>query len=68
MEKFEANKRRDNQKRVSLLNTGWRVLTVWECAMRGRTAWSMEEVVATVEAWLESSSSVGELGGRNELR
>jgi DNA mismatch endonuclease (patch repair protein) len=32
--KFEANVERDRRKALELREAGWRVLTVWECALR----------------------------------
>lgn len=51
-EKFEANVARDKLVRAKLLESGWRVATVWECALR-----KPEQVVTTAErlvSWLES--------------
>src|SRR5438552_7761565 len=36
--KFAANKTRDDKKKAELLKRGWRVLTVWECTLSGKTA------------------------------
>jgi DNA mismatch endonuclease (patch repair protein) len=32
--KFDANAARDSAVRTSLIQDGWRVATVWECALR----------------------------------
>lgn len=34
--KFEANENRDKRIAQSLLNLGWNVIIVWECAIRGK--------------------------------
>lgn len=34
LEKLEANRQRDLAARSSLLEKGWRVITVWECGLR----------------------------------
>ena len=36
--KLAANKARDERKITELGKRGWRVLTVWECSLRGKTA------------------------------
>ena len=36
--KFEENVDRDQRNLIALLNDGWRVMVVWECTLRGRTA------------------------------
>jgi DNA mismatch endonuclease, patch repair protein len=33
-EKFDQNVERDREKERALVNTGWRVLTIWECETR----------------------------------
>ena len=51
-EKFEANVARDSAVCATLLDSGWRVATVWECALR-----KTEQVVTTTELlseWLVS--------------
>jgi DNA mismatch endonuclease (patch repair protein) len=61
-EKFGANRERDDRNRKLLLESGWRVFTVWECALRGRSAKSPAAVVVAVKSWLNSSKQTGEIG------
>lgn len=51
--KFEEIVERDDQARIGLLVTGWRVAIVWECSLGERAG----ETVAGLIGWLESSSS-----------
>lgn len=62
-DKFQANRSRDERNVNVLLESGWRVLTIWECALRGKTAKSSSAVAKIVKAWLESSDDVGEIAG-----
>lgn len=48
-EKFEANMRRDRDAQTALLQSGWRVAIVWECALKSSIA---DKRVAELEAWL----------------
>ncbi|WP_413877168.1 very short patch repair endonuclease [Albidovulum sp.] len=60
--KFGANVARDSAVRGALLATGWRVATIWECALR-----KPEQVsVATdrLSAWLLTEANTLELGER----
>jgi DNA mismatch endonuclease (patch repair protein) len=34
-DKIESNKVRDNKATYNVASSGWRVLTVWECSLRG---------------------------------
>ena len=51
--KFEANVDRDRRKRAELLEAGWRVAVVWECALRkgGEVGTASE-----LEHWLRGNS------------
>ena len=53
--KFDANTERDRRNRHDLLQAGWRVATVWECALRKQAA---VEVAEQLERWLRESSPV----------
>ena len=60
-DKFEANRERDARNVRLLRDQGWRVLTVWECVLKGKTAEPAEDVAGAVKAWLESDETVGEI-------
>ena len=60
--KFEANVARDNAVRKALLDAGWRVATIWECALR-----KPEHVTGATDrlsAWLLTETDTLELGER----
>jgi DNA mismatch endonuclease (patch repair protein) len=50
-EKFAANVARDRVRAEALRQAGWRVATVWECALRGDKA---ERTVGDLDRWLRS--------------
>ncbi|WP_283206506.1 very short patch repair endonuclease [Methylobacterium organophilum] len=63
--KLTANRARDQRVRQALLGTGWRVLTVWECALRGQGRRPLEEVLGECAAFIvESEASSHEVGQR----
>jgi DNA mismatch endonuclease (patch repair protein) len=58
--KFAANMERDEAVRSALLSAGWRVGTVWECALRSESAlWSARDMLV---AWLEGTGLELEVG------
>ena len=60
--KFTANVARDAAVRGKLLKDGWRVATVWECALR-----KPDQIVASIDslsAWLRSEEDHIEIGTR----
>jgi len=59
--KFQANRERDARNVRLLVEQGWRVLTAWECVLKGKTAEPAEHVAEAVKAWLESDETVGEM-------
>jgi DNA mismatch endonuclease (patch repair protein) len=64
--KFEANIARDAAIRTALLDDGWRVATVWECALR-----KPEQVESSTEGlsiWLRSEELQIEIGDDNTRR
>ena len=60
-DKFKANQERDERNVRLLQEQGWRVLTVWECILKGKTAKPVGSVANGVTAWLESDETFGEI-------
>ena len=58
--KFDANVARDSAVRTRLLEDGWRVATVWECALRKPER--MNNAVRTFEEWLLGTEGQLEIG------
>lgn len=56
-EKLEANVERDRRAIDALLASGWRVLTVWECALRGPARLTHAEVCDQAASWITSLQS-----------
>lgn len=53
--KFDANVARDERVAKELEKLGWRVATVWECAIRSR----LPEVASELVAWLGAQHELG---------
>jgi DNA mismatch endonuclease (patch repair protein) len=58
--KFDANIARDSAIRTTLLDDGWRVATVWECALRKQD--QVETAADFLSAWLRSEELQIEIG------
>ena len=50
--KLEANKARDLRILDQLHDAGWRTLTIWECAIKGKYRWSSEQLINAIADWL----------------
>lgn len=44
-QKIAANQVRDIRTREALLASSWRVMTIWECSLRGKGRWTIEAVL-----------------------
>lgn len=62
-DKIDGNRRRDEVTRGRLLGSGWRVGTVWECALKGRGRLPLAEVIEKCENWLRYGACELELRG-----
>jgi DNA mismatch endonuclease (patch repair protein) len=61
-EKFETNRKRDRKNYKSLEECGWRVLVVWECAIKKRKDSELDELGMEVRNWLSSQIQFREIG------
>ena len=58
--KLLANQIRDRRNVEALVETGWRILTVWECALRGADAKSQfDRWMEEVTIWIRSQNISG---------
>ncbi len=64
--KITRNQEKDSETLSGLQNDGWRILTLWECALKGRTRKPLEKVIENVSSWLESSSKSREIKGKKD--
>ena len=55
-QKIDANRKRDGRIRKQLLDSGWRVATTWECAMRGASEAMASRRVTTIARWIRGST------------
>ncbi|WP_171237061.1 very short patch repair endonuclease [Ruegeria sp. HKCCA6837] len=65
-QKIGRNRERDEVQRETLTDLGWRVATVWECALMGRSRLSIDDVGERCMAWLQSGEAALVLRGREE--
>jgi DNA mismatch endonuclease, patch repair protein len=63
-EKIETNKRRDVAAINALVENGWRVAVVWECALKGKNRLQLAELIERCETWLRSEDATLEIAGR----
>lgn len=59
--KFDDNIDRDQRHIDALLDSGWRVAVVWECALKGKSEF-LEELAMRINRWLASNSPKASFG------
>jgi DNA mismatch endonuclease, patch repair protein len=63
--KFDANVTRDRRQIENLLGAGWRVIVVWECALR-KNSLAVQATKQVIE-WLRSTRCRGEIPGKESV-
>jgi DNA mismatch endonuclease (patch repair protein) len=63
-EKIEGNACNDKRNFASLRKDGWRILVIWECALKGKTRFPEEQVILKAADWLEGKCQFEVIQGR----
>lgn len=63
--KISKNVERDRQVDGLLDEAGWRKMTIWECALKGRTRLDFDTVISRVGEWLHGEQMRGEIRGNS---
>jgi DNA mismatch endonuclease (patch repair protein) len=66
--KIEGNRARDLRDRARLVASGWRVLVVWECALKGSTRLAADAVLTEIVLWLSSGVPEGVVQGNQRCK
>jgi len=61
--KIERNRQNDRVAIAALFTQGWRVATVWECALKGRVSHHDAVILEILAGWLRGESEALELAG-----
>jgi len=61
--KIQGNRRRDRQARAALRTQQWRVMTVWECALRGRLRLGDAQLFLALARWVRSNQTEAQIVG-----
>ena len=62
-EKITGNRDRDTKNNAALERLGWKILVIWECAVRGKHRLPLEQVASLMETWLQVGDVSLELTG-----
>lgn len=50
--KIQSNSERDKKHRLDLTNKNWRILTIWECSLKGKSKDEKVNLIDSIEEWL----------------
>ena len=59
--KIERNRAVDEAAKARLLCGGWRVMYIWECSLKDRSAIAIDEVISRVESWVRSEDQEADI-------
>jgi DNA mismatch endonuclease (patch repair protein) len=62
--KIAGNRARDSRNRDSLVEEGWRVLTVWECSLKGSARRPLSEVFTACARFIHGPDRMAEISFR----
>jgi DNA mismatch endonuclease (patch repair protein) len=63
LKKISRNVERDKEAVDTLQHGGWRILIVWECALRGTRRISLEKVLKKTESFLAGNRKILQVTG-----
>ncbi|WP_286677320.1 very short patch repair endonuclease [Aminobacterium sp. EBM-42] len=64
--KIQKNRERDELAVSQLRHLGWRVLIVWECALKGKFKQNPERIIEEISSWLYGNDCLKVLRGRRD--
>lgn len=63
--KITKNRENDAKALNALEAMDWRILTVWECALKGKERLEPDQIIDQITCWLHSDDRFCEIRGRN---
>jgi DNA mismatch endonuclease, patch repair protein len=64
-QKITANAKTDENHLANLRQDGWRILVIWECALKGKTRLPPGEAVLQAARWLQSRNEFSQIQGHD---
>jgi len=64
--KYERNRENDSRQNAQLRVLGWRIATIWECALKGSAKYEPDLLISKLFDWLHSEVEELEIRGRSD--
>lgn len=61
LNKIGANQTRDLRNVKELIEAGWRVLTIWECSIKGSRRLGIDTLKEKITGWIKSDNALGNI-------
>jgi len=61
--KINANRSRDARAHEALQTLGWRILTIWECSLKGPARWQMDTLLDACATFLKGDAQQQQITG-----
>jgi DNA mismatch endonuclease, patch repair protein len=62
--KITENKERDKKNVLVLKEDGWRIMIIWECAVKGKYKLDFGLTIRSISDWLKNADKYAEITGR----
>lgn len=62
--KINRNREKDRESLEKLLDDNWRVMIIWECALKGKVRLRTDHMVLQVSGWIKSNRKYREIFGK----
>jgi DNA mismatch endonuclease (patch repair protein) len=62
-EKITKNKNVDELAVTMLRERDWRILKIWECALKGKQRWPIQKLIDDIASWLRTGNTAHEITG-----
>ena len=66
--KIQRNQIVDKRSQRDLKQTDWRILTLWECALKGRKKLPLDRVITLTSRWILSTAATSDIKGTGLFR
>ena len=61
--KISSNQKRDERSYEGLRALGWRILTIWECSLKGPRRWPIEHLLDACAEFIQSEKDTCQISG-----
>ncbi|MEH6433847.1 very short patch repair endonuclease [Massilia sp. DD77] len=61
--KISSNQRRDERSHEALRAKGWRILTIWECSLKGPARWPVGRLLDTCTEFIQGEENTRQIWG-----